>query len=239
MPTTTRERGGASSQPQQIERLPAREVALNVGQGVGIVAVGDKRHLRADELSRRFDDIEGELVNLDRGDPGVQRLLDTHRDLVRLVVAIEAGHHRHTGPLRPSEQGGERVTCGLARNIPERHIDCGQCIEIGAGAAERGQAKPGLHVQALSLLHRFAEEERRDGVADRGDQAPLHGRPKAQALAISDQPGPGRHPAEDQMQRVGRRAGGASRSVEGKPQGDRVYAIDDHGISVNAGSLAK
>ena len=107
-----------------------------------------------------------------------------------------------------------------------------KALRFGACAAERGQAKPGFDVQALCLLDRFAEEERGDGVAYRGDQAPLHGRPKAQALAISDQAGPGSHLAKDEIQRIG----DAGRS--GKPQGDRVYAIDDHGNSVDAGSLA-
>ena len=127
-------------QPQQIERLPARRGCLDVRQGVRIVAVGDKRHLRADDLSRRFDDIEVELVNLDCGDLGGQRLLDTRRDLGRVVVAIEAGHHRHAGPLRTSQQGGERAPGGLARNIPKRHVDRGQGVEIGARS---GRTRPG------------------------------------------------------------------------------------------------
>jgi hypothetical protein len=78
------------------------------------------------------------------------------------------------------------------------------------------------------LLHGFAQEERRDGVADRRDQAALQGRAKAQALAVADQPGPDRHLAQHQIQRIARR-----RSVDGKPQGDRVDAIDDHGPPIN------
>ena len=31
-------------QPQEVERLPARQAALNVRQGMGVVAVGDERH---------------------------------------------------------------------------------------------------------------------------------------------------------------------------------------------------
>ena len=170
---------------------------------MGIVAVGDEGHLRADDLARRFDDSEVELVNLDRGDLRGQRLPDTRRDLVRVVVAIEAGHHRHAAPLCTAQQVGERTTRCLAGDIPKRHVDRGQGIEIGPGAAERGQAKPGFDVQALPLLHRFAQEERRDGVADRGDQALLHGRPQAQAFAIADQPGPDGHLAKNEIERVG------------------------------------
>ena len=164
-------------------------------------------------------------MDLDRGDLGGQRLGDARRDLGRVVVAVEARHHRHARPLGAAQQVGERAAGGLAGDVPKRHVDRGQGIEVGPGAAERREANPRFDVQALALLHRFAEEERRDDVADRGDQAFLHGRPQAQALAIADQPGTGRHLAKDEMQRVG-----GSRRL-GNPQSDRVYAIDDHALS--------
>ena len=200
---------------------------------MGVVAVGDERHLRADDLPCRFDDVEVELVDLDRGDLGVQRLGDARRDLGRVVVAVEARHHRHAASAarRPaSRRASGRQPC---RQFPKRHVDGGQGIEIGSrsGRTTRGEA---------ALRHSGARVCSTDLPRKSGAMASpiaairllLHGRPQAQALAIADQPGAGRHLAKDEMQRVGR----AGRF--GNPQSDRVYAFDDHGRRVNAGDAA-
>ena len=103
-----------------------------------------------------------------RRDLGGQCVGDARRDLARVVVAVEARHHRHARPQGAAQQVGERLAGGLAGDVPQRHVDRGQGIEIGPGATERGEADPRFDVQALALLHRFAEEERRDDIVDRG-----------------------------------------------------------------------
>lgn len=54
-------------EPQQAERRPARRVAPDVGQGVGVVAVGDIGRCRRNRATRLLDHLKARLVHLHGG----------------------------------------------------------------------------------------------------------------------------------------------------------------------------
>ena len=198
-----------SSKNSRFERRPALLVAPDVGQRMGVVAVGDVGHRRRDGAARFLDDLEPVLVHLHRRDAGRQRLLDPRPRALGVVVLVEARHHRHAACAwrRPACAETDLLR-RLAGDVPQRDVDRGQRVQHRAGAAEAREALARREVQRLAIVDRLAEIVRRDRVADGGEQRPLHRRPQRQAFAVALEAVARRHARQGQAERVRRPARG-------------------------------
>ena len=89
-----------------------------------------------------------------------------------------AGVDRHLVQAAPAEQVGDRSACGLAGDVPERHVDCRDDVQrrtataVVVGAVEHHLPHP------VDLQGVLADDQLADATGDRVRRRHLHDRPR-------------------------------------------------------------
>ena len=171
---------------QQIRRRPALLVAPDVGERMGVVAVGDVRHRRREW--------RGAPPRPPRASPRAPSPPPRRSPAPARPAAACAWRRSYLSRLaitgtRLRLAPPSRVETDLPAALPAMSQSA---MSTAASAFSTVPARPKLakrlrvaRFSASRSVDRLAEIGRRDRVADGGEQRPLHGRPQRQALAIA------------------------------------------------------